>query len=336
MAADLVSIAEQAAEGFGFGALVGAPEAVAGGVNAVTLRVETTSGRYAVKVVPAGRSPGWLEWYERSIELELRALDAAIAMPVPVGRVGGRGYLVEIEASAGSLRHIRAHRWVDGLRPSLTATDTATAGWIGATLGKIHLLAEPGGRPLVPGPRSPSWPELVGLAAERGFDFAADLEQMLGQISDAEDWLAVGSTEGTIYCRTDTDQKNALLTDSGPVLLDWDVCVSHDRAGALMYTALAWAGTWDNDPDSNVVDAVISAYRAASPVPVTLHDHAADGWVGTQLAWLWYYLRHALNIATGPYGGPDYLHPAADVVARRVADLPRHLSIRSNWQQFVP
>lgn len=334
-ATDQVSIAEQAADMFGLGALAGPPASVAGGVNADTLSIETTSGRYAVKVVPAWRDSRWLAWYQRSIGLELRALDAGIDMPVPVGLLDGQGYLVEIEATAGSRRYMRVHRWVDGERPTLRATDGSTARWIGTTLAKIHLLADPGVRPPPPGQRSPSWRELVDLAAKRGFGFAGDLEQMLGQISDAEDWLAGYPAEPTIYCRTDADQKNVLLSDSGPVLVDWDICVSHDPAGALVYTALAWAGTWDNDPDGDVAHTVIGAYQAASPTPVALHDYAAGAWVGTQLAWLWYYLRHTLNIAPEPYGGPDYEQPAADVVTRRLADLPRHLHMRSDWRRFI-
>ncbi len=258
---------------------------VPGGWSNTVLRLATTEGSYAVKVLrnPWGE-PRWREWLAEGWRLEQAAYDAGLAVPDPVTAPDGAVSL-DVPVDGGAVA-VRLHRWVDGARTvPREPVDLPLARWVGAALAGVHALAL---RPLHPGlysgrtglTRAVVWPDLVARSQGAPWHDALVDAEPLARRAGA---LLVDDDPGdAVLCHGDVDQKNLLVAADGPLLCDWDVVLPMPPAHDLAHAAVTMAG-W-REPE--VARAVVDGYadvRGERPalLPTDLGPALASrlGWV---------------------------------------------------------
>ncbi|MFN8147441.1 MAG: aminoglycoside phosphotransferase family protein [Candidatus Nanopelagicales bacterium] len=260
-------------------------EPVPGGWSNTVLRLRTTDGSYAVKVVrnPWGE-PRWRDWLAEGFRLELAARAAGVAVPDPVTAPDG-SVVVDVPVDGGTVP-VRLHRWVEGSRTvPREPVDDALARWVGATLARVHGLAlRPADASVYAGrwgaTRADVWPDLVARSAGAPWHDALAAAEPLARRASA---LLVDDDHAVaVLCHGDLDQKNLLVTDRGPLLCDWDVVLPMPPAHDLAHAVVTMAG-WR---EGAVARAVLDGYadvagRRPALVPTDLGPALASrlGWV---------------------------------------------------------
>ncbi|MFN8149235.1 MAG: aminoglycoside phosphotransferase family protein [Candidatus Nanopelagicales bacterium] len=232
---------------FGLPGDVVAVEPVEGGWSNTVLRVATTEGAYAVKVLrnPWGECR-WRDWLAEGWRVELAARGAGVAMPEPVP--GPKGEVSLDVAADGGPVAVRVHRWVEGARTvPREPVDVPLARWVGATLARVHGLAL---RPLDPSlyagrvglTGADVWPDLVARSRERQAPWTDALVAAEPVARRAAALLEPWDPDDEVLGHGDVDQKNLLLADGGPLLCDWDVVLPLPPAHDLAHAAVTMAG----------------------------------------------------------------------------------------------
>ena len=117
------------------------------------------------------------------------------------------------------------------------------------------------------------WPELTEAARRSGAHWAALMPataasvSLIGQLARSSSYRA----EDEVMSHGDIDQKNLIVTSSGPVLCDWDLAMPLVPRRELAVVAMSLA-SWR---DVRVAREVVRSYRAhggddTDPVPVDL------------------------------------------------------------------
>ncbi len=242
-----------------------------------TWRLTTSTGSYVVKrlVEPTEAFPR--ERFDRAMTLERSAIAAGIrtAEPVPPVRAD-LGWCTKITDHGW----FRAHAWVDH-RP-LRATDDI-ASWLGPTMATLHQL--------IPDPSEPDWPSMGihPVSAWRDwFDEAASAgrewaEVGLSQLSYLEEltehFRLLYSRPDRVLTHGDIDPGNILITDNGPVLIDWDTVWPFSPTLQAGHVAHRFS-----HGDLGRARAILAAYRDAGGRIDTLGDALFHSVAGQKLA----------------------------------------------------
>lgn len=223
-------------------------------------RVSTTAGEYAIKqLINQWQEPDWLAWLEEAAAFELRAAEAGIAMPRPITSPSG---MIFVDVGPDTFR---AHKWIRGAPCPDGPVDEDTAGRLGAELARIHALQLLPTRtdvfPTWSRSNIDGWDDLVarlGVHDQRLAALAAAAAPAVRRLGALVDRCETDFT-GQPMSHGDVDQKNLIMTTSGPVLCDWDVSGPWPPRQELARTALSLAA-WSVPA---VARAVIAGYRGA-------------------------------------------------------------------------
>ena len=250
---------------FGLSGEVTAYDDVQGGWSNRVLRLATTHGDYAVKVLRnAWGEPRWREWLAEGWRLELAARRAGVRIPEPVAALDG-GCVADVTPSEGvDAVPVRLHRWVTAAQVPREPVPPGLAGWVGHTLASLHGLALRPHRPELyagrPGLTTVEvWPDLVARSRASGAPWSYQLEAAEPLARRASALLVPWSPDAEVLCHGDVDQKNLLVAADGPLLCDWDVVLPRLPVHDLAEAALS-LGSWRS---AEVVGCVLEAYRDA-------------------------------------------------------------------------
>lgn len=211
---------EVAAE-FGLGQVTGdlVEMARGGGGHNVVYRLDTTIGRWAVKVLARELDDLTVERFE----IELAASGAGVPMPQPVPTAAGAVYA----HIGGGLA--RCHEWVDGVAKANEDTTVDEAGLMGELVGRLHSLSlawSPRFDQQMVGGDEVSWSELAAAGAERGASWANDLAANMPAVerltASARRLREQTTRLERIGSHRDLNAHNVLFDRAGLALIDWD------------------------------------------------------------------------------------------------------------------
>ncbi|ONI76765.1 hypothetical protein BWI15_05630 [Kribbella sp. ALI-6-A] len=237
-------------------------------------RLDTTTGRYFVKgyfPTTGGQFHGddLIDQLAVAMEFERLALEAGVDMPEPITPVEPvLGWLARIED-----RLFRVHRWIDVRTPQPGGDISA---WLGPTMVQVHRL-QPLGRVGLPqwwrqAVQAPAtWEGWFAEARDRHASWAGLYRDSLPHILAVTERIAELCDVAPDLVTTHGDFKihNIVMSDLGPVLVDWD-SVRADSA-ALEAGRVAYI-FGDGNPEQ--VRKVLTAYVAAG---------GDVGWAGSDL-----------------------------------------------------
>jgi Ser/Thr protein kinase RdoA (MazF antagonist) len=220
----------EAAAAFGLGQVLAEPVVAARGEMGRIWRLETATGRWALKEVfrpEAGAAAVALA----DVAFQEAALAAGVPLPRPRPALDGR-VLVEV-GPADDRRSVRVYAWVD-LQDRAAAI--VPAGEVAAILGRLHGLALADGRPIHPWYRdavpASVWPALVTRATVAGAPWSATLERVAPVLAAgtemaarafATDAAPAPGPGAPITCHLDFNPENVVLDVAGsPVVVDWE------------------------------------------------------------------------------------------------------------------
>ena len=289
---------------------------VHGGLLNRMWRLDTDNGSFAVKQLTADR--GWTYRFDDVFRFERAAFAASIPMPEPIA----------------ANETMLVHRWVEGDKVPHEPVSPALAHEIGMILARVHGLDVPWSHVSIedPMPTEDEWRAL----AERAVDqpWAPELSAAVpafGAIGRFVD--AAGRPEPIVLTHKDLSQKNLLVRDGRPIVLDWEVTGKMPVSMELGSTALRLAaGDLLDSLRPAVFQAVLDGYVDAGGVLPAPGAH----WFADHLGgWTWFTRWNIERCVTGvePSSGPSLalshetvraaLHglPAALAGLDRLADL---------------
>jgi Ser/Thr protein kinase RdoA (MazF antagonist) len=230
MAAQTPPDARAAAAEFGLGRVLGEPVVAARGELGRIWRLETATGRWALKELLRPR-PEAASQALADVAFQEAALTAGIPMPRPIVARDG-SVLVEVGPPADR-RSVRVYTWVDLLgRDAVLPLEE-----VAAILGRLHALAIRDGRRIDSWFRDPvpaaEWPEVRAAARAAGQPWAAALAGLIpaleaGTVAAAFAGDPAGGSGDAvagspITCHLDFNPENVLLDATGRVVVvDWE------------------------------------------------------------------------------------------------------------------
>ena len=279
------------ATALGLGALQGEPRNLKPADSNPAWAAETSRGPWIIKTaVPPGA--WWFDAMSQAGALELAARYAGIATPEPADERGDAGLWHDVSGEM----YARAVRWVPGHHPELPL-EPEQAKWLGAALAAIEqtrLPADPAsdsGYRLHP---QAAWLEWISEAVAMGRLDPATADGLAALVADLNDVIASARGQAAIYQRLhrDVSAVNILVTDSGPVLLDFD------HAGPQVPWWEFVADTFNlaspalgvAEPSRSTVDAAYAAYLRAGGTPGPADLTAFTGMLAARLSFTAYLL----------------------------------------------
>jgi Ser/Thr protein kinase RdoA (MazF antagonist) len=282
------------AEAFALGRPQGLLAPVPGAWSNRLWRLETESGRFAVKELRGSGEPvGWQQRLQVAMAVEHTAWVAGtIPMAEPMVAAASGGWLAQVAACGAHRATVRCHRWVQGVAATAVAPSPAMAADVGSSLAAIHALdlptPETTATGLAPLPLA-AWRQTVAEAHQAGLPWAEELAGLTPLVGQVAERLLALERKGRpmLLSHRDLDPKNAVVRPDGRVaLLDWDYAGPTLAASELLVTALSFAGG-TLEPDPACVRAFVRAYLDAAGriEPPDLLDTAVIHQEG--LGWLW-------------------------------------------------
>ncbi|HVX47259.1 MAG TPA: phosphotransferase [Mycobacteriales bacterium] len=278
---------------------------VAAGEMGRIWRLDTTSGRYAVKEL-------FWDSDEDTVRREVALRDAAAAAGIraPANIAGPDGcYLRD---------RLRCYEWIDGV--AMRPDEPGRSEWLGRTLARLHCLRPPvEERPRDPGedwydtaPAASEWDRLASVDRP----WASAVEHARPRLRELAR-MATRSDQPMIFSHRDLQAQNVLIDGDGPVLLDWEDAgpVAPDRAlaGALC--------TWHVRPeriDEAGITATMRAYRQGGGAARLKWPDSFGGIFAGALNFIVAQADRALDDQLPA----DLRRTAADRMPRLLADLP--------------
>jgi Ser/Thr protein kinase RdoA (MazF antagonist) len=249
------------AELFSLGTALRAPAHVTRGAMGDVWRLETSRGRWAVKLqfpwAPAEPRPA-------DVGVQMAAAAAGIKLPLPVLTPAG-----DAVVPAGG-QHVRVYEWADLGQPIKPPAGDRTAAEIGRLLGTLHGLALTSPEPddpwytAVPPPHG--WTALQDRAAAAGLSWAGELanaHDRIGRLSAQA--AAQPPAERRIVCHRDFSPDNVVPSaDRGHlVVLDWENAGPLDPRCELGYVLFAWS-SGNGRVSAAAISALLGGYTAAA------------------------------------------------------------------------
>jgi hypothetical protein len=302
------------------------PNPLAGGGTARRWRLRTDRGTWIVKT---RQDPA--AWEREQMRdagaLELAAHAAGVSMPRPLVPPGPSiGLWQAVEPG-----YARVCEWVDGVPPP--ASTMSLAAWLGETLAALDRVAQPAdpstGVAYALYPMT-DWHRWLDDAHAAGLLDRTGTADLKAAVAEATALVEAGLAAGPAFRlgHRDANTRNFLLTDRGPVLIDFDSAGPEVPWWGAVYAA------WDlGRPDISVIGpAVLDAYAAHGGRPGPADATAFAGAFRGVLDQFAFHVR----LATGHRSGdPDRL-----AAARRMLPLFRHgvpemLDLVDGWVRLL-
>jgi Ser/Thr protein kinase RdoA (MazF antagonist) len=236
-------------------------EPVARGRQGLVWRLDTTDGRWAVKVPFRACS-------EDEVRLSAAFQEAAYAAGVPTPQVR-RTREGSVFATVGG-RQVRMYGWVD-LRAPDPGLDPALVGAVVAAIHRVPV-GDPGRAGVDPWYHEPvgvdRWDRLVAQLLAAGAPFAGRLAELRDELVELESWIEPPQRLQT--CHRDLWADNLLPTADGRVcVIDWENSGPADPDQELGCVLFEFARA-----DAGRARALIDAYRqAGGPAMVSRREH---------------------------------------------------------------
>lgn len=253
---DAVEIAER----FGLGRATLSDGPVARGKQGDVWRLDTSDGRWAVKVP---FEPVGVQEVQASTAFQEAARAAGVPTPQVRRTVDGRVF-----ASVGGSQ-VRLYEWVDLLPPD-PLLDPALVGEVVAQLHAVPAPVAEGGQSAwhTEPVGAARWDDLVDRLRAAGAPFAERLADLRDELVALESWLEPPEVVRT--CHRDLWADNVLPTASGGVcVIDWEDSGPADPSHELACVLFEFGRT-----DHGRARALLGAYRAAGgPARVRRRGH---------------------------------------------------------------
>ena len=270
---------------------------VSGGLLHRLLRVETTSGTFALKLLsprstedPLSRAR--LERGEEVARLALQAgIPAAVALQGP-----NHTFLQKIEA-----QWVTLYPWVEGEILPPTSANAQQCELMGHYLGQLHAL-----RIRFPDQHKPT-PEafenghfrrIAAHAQRQNQDWATQVEDVIVEL-ESINARAMGAQlqlqEGWVTGHLDCDQKNVLWHENSPTILDWESAKPIHPALEALGAGLSWAGQSAGHTNFRALSAFLRGSSGAHPLSLTDFELAVEAVLGKWIIWLEFNLQRLLD-----------------------------------------
>jgi len=325
-------------EAFGLPGPVTGWEPVGGAWSNRVYRLDAGGRRYAVKEMRnPWAEPRWQEWLAESWSFEQRAIAAGVAAPQPVPNPADGSCLAWVsrlgQNSQVTDAPVRVHHWTTGVPVSPGPVDVATARWAGQVLAILHgLRITPRDRGLFPVTSTATagrWPELTEAARRRKAPWISLMEEAAPGVALIADLARAAGfrPDQEVMTHGDIDQKNLLLTASGPVLCDWDLAAPLVPRRELADVAMSLAA-WT---ETAIAREVVRSYRRAGGDDTRIEPADLGQSMMIGLDWVAFNVERAIglrpaataevSLARGIVPGLLAAIPAQAAAASRVRDL---------------
>lgn len=246
--------APDVARAFGLGSPTAELNFVARGAMGEVFRLDTEDGPVAVKRLLWGPSGD----EEANAAFQYAAADAGVRMARPLPTTNG-----DVLKRLGD-GWWRAYEWVEGTHVPVGDSAPATvAAAVARNLGTLHSLKYDTGEP-VDGWFTGVGDDQIAAALDAAGSVGVDVTGARRALAGLGPIARMRPNETPVGCHNDPDRGNVIVgaADGSVALIDWDNagsnCPASELAGAL------WQ--WSNGSDSEVVAAMVRAYRDAGGV----------------------------------------------------------------------
>lgn len=276
-------------------------EPVSGGLLHRMYRLQTTQGRFAVKVL----SPIVMQYADvrENFRLSERIARAIVAAGLPA--ITALECVEDVLQDVG-LVSVMVFPWVEA--HALSSAGPLQTYQIGSILGRIHTLPLRFGEPPRPGPQDHSedeadgWAFLVEEAEQRQITWAGEVRPLLPQIaawicSSEETRQALG--DRWVISHGDLDRKNVLWSDENtPWLIDWESAGHVQPAIEAVGAALDWSGQAAGALDAAAFQAFLTGYRREVPLTAQEVGYGLHAYCGNWCGWLKFSMQRSLGLVT--------------------------------------
>ncbi|MBD3918887.1 phosphotransferase [Paenibacillus sp. PR3] len=279
------------------GEIQGEPRSLSGGFMHQMYGIETSQGRYAIKVLNPMimQRPTAKANFIRSEQIASMAANVVPAAPA-IQRNGDSLHYVDDH-------HMQAFGWVQGvvLNPDAITVDHCIT--IGSILADLHLADFTSLSITYPISHNVQEPtDWTSYLAQGEGNRAIWVEMMAQTIDNLYKWDAQANvsvtklTANTVISHNDLDPKNVLWYDKNPTIIDWECANYVNPMQDLIETALYWATDGNGTANQERFLAFIQAYSLKiGPLVTDWHVVLSSGFAG-KLGWLAYNLRRSLGI----------------------------------------
>ncbi len=285
-------------------------EPVGGAWSNRVYRLGTGVRRYAVKEMRnPWAEPRWQEWLAEAWSFEQRAIAAGVAAPWPVPNPADGSCLAWVRRLDQDSQHhqhsqasrgapVRVHHWTAGAPVGPGPVDAATARWAGRVLAILHgLRITPRDRGLFPVTSTATadrWFELTEAARRGKAPWASAMEKAAPSVALIADLARSAGflPDQEVMTHGDIDQKNLLLTVSGPVLCDWDLAAPLVPRRELADVAMSLAA-WT---ETAIAREVIRSYRQAGGDDTTIEPADLGQSMMIGLDWVAFNVERAIGL----------------------------------------
>lgn len=287
------------AEAFGFAPPIGPLEPMRQRGQVHAWRADTGSGRVLVKRFWADDELPWRDQLEQAMEIEQRAVDAGIDTPAPVAPV---------QPVFGTVARIDGYglfRAFPYLEHRPLADDDDIAEWIGTTLARIHRLHRLEKPPdpnwwycqFPPVPQE-QWVSWLDDGERTGTSWAPALREHLELVLEQASRVVETFNASPPYCLSHRDFEpwNVLMSDDGPMLIDWDTTGPESVPLEAAYVFIAFARRGRDGPDPEFVRRSHAAYVAAGGQPLVVRPGLLDRFIGYKLSRIAGALGHFFDV----------------------------------------
>lgn len=274
------------------GDLTAKPQRVSGGYVHKMYKLETTTGRYAVKLLNPSimKRPDAKGNYEKAETLE-RILESNNIPIVPALEINGR------KLQCVDNQYFYIFNWVDGKAiewNEITSEHCKVAGKLLAGIHKIKQIDAPNELDKI----CVDWDKYIELADESCPEIAEVLKNnrdILYSAENAYNQALDSAPDITCICDGDMDSKNVLWQDGKPLIIDLE-CLDYGNPYLEMFNlALSWSGGVLCDIDCEKLAAFITAYKQEYGVD-NIDWKALSGVGFSWLDWLEYNVKRALML----------------------------------------
>ena len=289
---------ETVIKNLGLGNLTAQPQRVTGGYLHKMFKLETTTGKYAVKLLNPVimKRPGVLDDYKRAESIEQILSEHSIPIVPALEIHGARMQRLDSQ-------YFYLFEWTDAKALAWHEIKEEHCRVMGELLACIHKIPLHGSRPdeACQSCGKVDWDRYIRLAGEMHSELTealAENRELLYQ-AQQEYNAAIGSVPD-IVCITDGDMdcKNVLWKNGQPFIIDLE-CLDHGNPFLEMFQlALSWAGAAVCDMDFERLGHFLGAYQSEyGEVDVDWKTLSGAGF--SWLDWLEYNTKRALLIECG-------------------------------------
>lgn len=298
MKSDTESLIDHLIARLDLGKLSKSPQRISGGLLHKIFAIQTTHGKYAVKVLNAEimHREGVIQNYitsERIAGLASTFISAAPAIVIDdnvLHEVAGKYCLI--------------FRWVDG---QMLRNDNVTGAHcrkIGALLAQVHSIDFSSLKlphQTTPDSRITNFTRYVEISTANTFEWHNLLEKNITMLNaccieanKAEATLA----EKMVISHRDLDPKNVLWQGHEPVIIDWEASGWINPMCELIEGALNWAESRDGSVDKGRFTNFFKGYASKAGRLEANWDAALSFALSSKIGWLEYNLRRSLGLVT--------------------------------------